>query len=63
MRVTAKDFYTNYKISQNESVLATNKQNEKQRKIIKVHENVKISRKKFEEQTKGTPPRKMFAQI
>ena len=44
-------------------MLATNKQNEKQRKIIKVHENVKISRKKFEEQTKGTPPRKMFAQI
>ena len=37
-------------------------QNEKQRKVIKVHEKLKILRKKFDEQTKGTHPRKMSGQ-
>ena len=37
-------------------------QNEKQSKVYKVHGNLKIFRKKVDEQTKGTPPRKMFAQ-
>ena len=37
-------------------------QNEKQTKIFKVHEKLKILRKKFDQQTKGTPWRKMFPQ-
>ena len=37
-------------------------QNEKQRKIFAAHEKMKIFRKKVDQQTKGTHPRKMFAQ-
>ena len=37
-------------------------QNEKQRKIHRVHEKMKIFRKKVDEQSKGTITRKMFAQ-
>ena len=37
-------------------------QNEKQSKVYKVCENHKNFRKKVDEQTKGTPNRKMFAQ-
>ena len=37
-------------------------QNEKGTKVFKVHEKTKILRKKFDQQTKGTPSRKMFAQ-
>jgi len=36
-------------------------QNEKERKIHKVHEKMKIFRKKVDEQTNGTVPRKMLA--
>ena len=37
-------------------------QNEKQRKIFAAHEKMKIFRKKVDQRTKGTPPRKMIAQ-
>ena len=37
-------------------------QNEKQRKIFAAHKKMKIFRKKVDQQTKGTHPRKMFAQ-
>ena len=38
-------------------------QYEKQSKIFKVYEKSKIFRKKFDEQTNGTNPRKMFARV
>ena len=37
-------------------------QNAKETKLFKVHEKLKIFTKKFDQQTKGTLPRKMFAQ-
>ena len=37
-------------------------QNEKQRKIFAAHEKMKKFRKKVDQRTKGTPPRKMIAQ-
>ena len=37
-------------------------QNEKQTKLFKDHENLIFFRKKVDQQTKGTHPRKMFAQ-
>ena len=39
-----------------------NTQNEKQRKLFAGHEKMKNVRKKVDQQTKGTPPRKLFAQ-
>ena len=38
-------------------------QNEKQSKIFKVHEKLKLFRKKIYQQTNGTNPRKMFARV
>ena len=37
-------------------------QNENERQFLKVHEKLKTFTIKFDEQTKGTPPRKMFPQ-
>ena len=37
-------------------------QNENERQFLKVHEKLKKFTTKFDEQTKGTPPRKMFPQ-
>ena len=51
-------FYTKHKISQNEFVLGTNIQNEKQSTFFKLYENINILRKKFDQHTKGTNWRK-----
>ena len=37
-------------------------QNDKETKVFKLHEKIKILRKNFDEQTKGTPSRKMITQ-
>ena len=47
-------FHINTKIFQNELVLGAIMKNEKQSKMFKVLKKIKILRKKFDEQTKGT---------